>query len=793
MYFATVGSTSFMTPNTLNLSKDFALQNGNIDPEKQNMDDHRFNWFLINANCPPYLKGTYNEMRYFNRGLSDMYIDLNKDKYYDTSRWELPKMTSRVIVCNTSFAETVFLGVKYRLPSRFDGYQFAVYANFDDEKYIDLEYHVEVNELQKTIYLSINRYLDFSDLLRGGRNAITPLIDLSYFYFVRNGFNEYSEFLYTYHTAGIILAKDFTEAEKNTIQFDSVYPHDWKYKDPAGKEWICIRRDPASIVNFTDIFPAEGTEYAYAYVYKNIDYEGRTYTILTTTFKFVNIRYLREDYMWVDDLIVKFFDTKDIFLQYYDIELQKDVLLKSTTEDVVTLWGVKELRDENGLPYPFPMTEIGEVILNKSEKVDNEFPKKMMRLLLPTEMVESDYGTDPAIKHRIVPLSFKQSYFRITYYLRTGYDIDPSEPPAGDINVFTFSNFALPMWGYAPENSIVPSARQIPVYTRDQILQEFGLNEGQLKGYATSGYATGKNSHFIDLFDRNQVWSAIRGLFLSDLKIKYMSDDLVRSVLDDFTLPRLIDYTNMYPLSMINDSLDFRKQPSNHYVNITVFPEDKNLVIWNNFMEPKIYLIQRTKSAYFPLFKEVDLHEFQLNIYQNPTNPYQIFSMWDNRFGNVVLDSNHPTLPDILATGLWEEVTAPVSTLFIKNHDISMSVSVKVNGSVNVYDLLGSSFDDIETSTGDNTTYIQSIDKNVDDWIVDKYTSFLINNYYKLDSIYLLYPEAVVMAKEATSNALILNEYVPQRIDYEIDTKDVNIIYPKLREDSVLKIVYKRR
>jgi hypothetical protein len=820
MYFASVGSTSFMTPNTFNLAKDFGFQNGNPDPEKQSLDDYRYNWFLINGTCPDYLQKTYNELRYFNRGTSNKFIDTIIDYEQEKTRWEIPKITSRIMVCNESFAETVFLGVKYRLPSRFDGYQFAVYANFNDQKYNTLEYHFDVNDLQKTLYLSINRYLDFSDLIRGGKNQLRPLIDLSFFYYVRNGFNKYSDFLYAYNTAGIIIAED-VRADEN-INFRNYFnnyallqKNDWIHKDTVGNEWICIRRRQGSTTNFLELFEGEKAsertgilfDNLYAFVYRDITYQGRVYPTKTATFIFKDCIQIEADYMWVKDVQVLFYDTSDMFLQYYDIDLKQDVLLRINNPETITMYGVPSqttmllgISDIDNITkdHPFPYEEYVEVILNKQEVdagLESTFKTKMLRILLPVEMNINDDETIPSIDvipgayHRIKPLSFKEHYFKITYYLKSGYDINFKEPSqGGDVEVFTFKDFKVPIWDYTTPHE----QRKLSIYTRQDILDHFGLPENQARAIASSGYSTGGNKYTIDLFDRNQAWTIVRELFLHDLKIKFLSDELVRKLFDDFTVSKLIDYTSMNPIAVCEDTYDFLNLPTENYINLTVFPNDKNLVIWNHFLEPKIHLPQRIRTAYFPLFKEVNLHKFQLNKYQNG---YKLFNMFDERFGNVELDKNNPLVYNISSTGLWNEVTSPVSTLFVKNVDIEGTFVTSPGQPVNIFNIFMESYDHIEPYTGgNNEMYISSIDKNVDTWILNEYTKYILENFYKLDSLYQIYPEQLETTKDSTSSELLIKEYQPGRIDYEVDTKDTYIIYPNIKdENSTIKIIFKRK
>jgi hypothetical protein len=523
-------------------------------------------------------------------------------------------------------------------------------------------------------------------------------------------------------------------------------------------------------------FDPEKNHFQYAYVYRDITYDGKTYTVLTATFKFEEIIHLQEDYMWVKDVQVLFYDTSDMFLTFYDVDLKKDVFAKSMAE-TITIHGVLPVEAEDH-DVPFAYMESGEVLLNTSGGLTSQ----QIRLLLPVVAESGVNFSHPQKRfHRIEPISFKKHYFRITYHIPDGEHVETE--------VFHFKDFALPCWDYASPVSRTDGSLPVPmtIYTDQEILEKFGMNEEQLKSNSSFNYSTGKESLYVDLFDRNQVWKVIQDLFLSDLKVKYLSDDLVRKILNDYTLPKLIDWTSMNPISISNDTLDFRQQSTSQFINLTVFPEDKNLVIWQHFLEPKLYLIQRTKAAYFPLFKEVNLKDFQLLKYKNGE---KLMSMYDSRFGNIQLETAYNY--NISATGFWSEFTAPISTVFVKNHNVEMTIMVEPNEGIDTFKLFSQHFDVIEPIITDkNETYIGSIDKNIDEWIVDNYAKYLLDYYYKLDSLYLLAPESVQIVNNNAE--LIVAGYEPSKIDYTIDTKDTNIIYPKITESSTIKIVYKRR
>lgn len=300
MIFST-GSTSFLTPNTFTIDKSMYLQNGNIDINQLEIDFIKYNWFLIKGQCPKYLQNDIRSLRYF------------------TDR---PKLTSKLIR-NGDLCETVFLGVKYQLPEQYTDYEFATYLNFTDKRNGEISYKFEVYNSEKIVYLSINKYLDFGDLLYGGDEKNVPLLDLSFFYATTKSYNSTSDNIGSFLKSSLFLCHDFSV---NPIQFDTVTVYDWKYLSPVNNTWyiaLKLNQMPGYINNFREIFKSQPGE-QFFYFYSTFELDGQILNFASTTIKLLNVVEVTETILWCEDIQFQFFDTKQILLSKYNINTKTE-------------------------------------------------------------------------------------------------------------------------------------------------------------------------------------------------------------------------------------------------------------------------------------------------------------------------------------------------------------------------------------------------------------------------------------------------------------------------------------
>lgn len=147
MLFNMFGSGSCLVPTIVNIDKHFSVINGNVNYNLAELSSYAYHWFLIHGKCPEYLKNDIRSLRYFE---------------------SIPQLTSRIVRVNTFYCETMFLGVKYLLPLKYENWQFAVYLDPNNQLDIERNYRFEIDTVNHRLYLKIGYFVDYTDLIRGG-------------------------------------------------------------------------------------------------------------------------------------------------------------------------------------------------------------------------------------------------------------------------------------------------------------------------------------------------------------------------------------------------------------------------------------------------------------------------------------------------------------------------------------------------------------------------------------------------------------------------------------------------
>jgi hypothetical protein len=180
---------------------------------------------------------------------------------------------------------------------------------------------------------------------------------------------------------------------------------------------------------------------------------------------------------------------------------------------------------------------------------------------------------------------------------------------------------------------------------------------------------------------------------------------------------------------MVNNLIDFSDvnstpiQNSQELIKLTINDIDKNVVIWNLFNENKIQLINRFRGAYLP-YLPIAENEIDFQLPLNKINN-TLFNIYDKDFGGL----------NISATGIWYEVMGNIiSSFFCPEEDIIITVPFSTN--INYKDLINSSLVINQIIiTNINEEYIKKINANIDEYILDSFTEFLLSTYYVLDSV----------------------------------------------------------
>lgn len=412
------GITSYLTPNILNIDKHFLQNNGNIDLNNGNDDELRYSWFLIKGVTPNYLINDVRALRYF-----------------ETE----PKLTSKLVIKNSEYCETIFLGVKYQLPIEYVNYSFAIYLDFNDMQYNDLKYKANIDNINKTIYLSINKYLDFVDLLRGGDENAEPLMDLSFFTNVFKSYNINSTYNYSFKSGGVKLCD--TSAN---IFFNLGIVNDWKVQDSFGDWHIALTRENAvfgGITNdFTLLFPQTGD--AIFYVYSKITINTVEYEYLSLEITLKAISECKQNYIWCKDIEFKFFDTNDLFLKKYNQQLNVEEIFHLEPATIIS-----STDSSNNIFGDFKQITTIQIGQNQ----------ELFELMLPSKI-----------------LKFKEYYFEINYNITE----DASGNKTLTKTVFKFPEFfmlnatdndIINQFDYYPDNDLTIYNQKITIFDRNQI------------------------------------------------------------------------------------------------------------------------------------------------------------------------------------------------------------------------------------------------------------------------------------------------------------------------------------
>lgn len=255
--------------------------------------------------------------------------------------------------------------------------------------------------------------------------------------------------------------------------------------------------------------------------------------------------------------------------------------------------------------------------------------------------------------------------------------------------------------------------------------RNLNLNQEIIDKYKNQLLADTTNHYkFIDLFNVNQLWFLVKQLLLKQCTFKYNSKEQMSTLFDNFTITRLSEFTKSNSIKI--DGTD-------EYVKLIIPDIDSNYSIHVDTNNVGVLNLKRIRTAYFPHFVECSPFEFQLKQNQSYNT---LWSMYDNHFGdNHILNTNG--LSNVSATGIWEETTGFVSTLFCLDNQFSFNCEC-VNGKIisDIYrKLLLVQIKSEYKIHGNNAAFISSINPNVEQYIKDSFLSFLFNKYYRIDSI----------------------------------------------------------
>lgn len=689
MKFGSFGFTSFLTPNLFNIDLNFYENNSNVNFEQEELDKIRFHWFLIKSKCPEYLK-------------TDEY-HLSRLRYFT----DKPLVSSKLIDTG-SHCETIFMGVKYTLPRKYNNFLFSVYLDYntipeesivDDDTYDMNGYSFIVNNDDKTIYLRINKYLDFIDLLRDGKLSNQPFIDLSFFYSARQSYNTKSDLILTFKSGGLLICDDTIPTIINGTE-----TKDWKKKiiTPDGEKWlICLKR--STLVNtspLTDLIPQNGDVIFYVYSkHKNISYQSMS-------LKLTGIQYVGTDYVWCEDIDINFFDTKKLILQ------EENEIFKLSSDN--------ELLIEDST-Y---------IEINNTNITDSDLDNTYL-----TVLIGSDNKVFKILNTKKV-FSLKENYIEkikdITFLSDGSTTIEE--------NIFKFPEFVGDITEWETFNfdlDNTTSHQKITLFDRNQLwflIRNIVALELKFKHNTESQTIKIINelllSNLYEFSNLNSIGIENSNEFI---KLQVVANDFniviwnMKKIDNSYSnsLCKLARYSgpNIPILDELKNISDFQllKHDKNQILNIF----DKN------YGSNKLYELENIKNKF-------GYNNFHTNLESEQSNSVNLISQ-KNKF-------------DINSLGLWNEITGNiVSSLFIKTDNIITTIK---NSNTNVYnslDLFKTNVNGNKNITVNqniidqlmynnlfidkNKNYISKFNYNTEEYIYNTGIEWLLNNFYYLSEL----------------------------------------------------------
>lgn len=690
MMFNSVGSTSMITPNILNLDKHLYVNNGNTDLNLDDTDQLSFHWFLIRANnCWEILeeeKDTLTNEEYEDGKLVSL-------RYFRVG--EKPKITSRIIRVNDDFCETIFLGIKYRFPLKYESFQFAVYLDIDNQLDTDINYKFIVDDINSELYLRIGYYMDFCDFIRLADETHPAIMDLAFLYNVRNSYNKQSTFLSGFVSGGVELCND-----EILVMFEGKQTTDWKKISSSDKKYyVCLKNSPLTEpVDFRNLFKEDSeqttetiSQYQDFYMYSTINYRGINYTYVSLVIKALHIKEVGENYVWCEDIKLRFFDTREMFIQKY----------VPGSKPAIEEW------------FNTPITP--DRIIRTEDKTTNLFGDYVKIATVRVERtIEESTILVPEVFELLLPakeLSLKENYFEITKTIRESDKGNGTKETFFDS--FKFKEFLKPDWD---------------VY---DLIEQFEIDS--FDEYTEISKIT--------LFDRNQLWYFIKDYMRYDVRFKYVSEEQIRLGVNNLLSSNLKDYCKLrsLPILKLNDVEDLENKNMFGFIKLDVVENDYNSVIWNiitsNGYENKIFNINRYKAPYLPYLRKHGFNRDKSIGFKNGVVDFQkLIYRKNNRLHNIY-DPDFAG-DKISATGLWDEVSGNVvSSLFCREEDIKITIPFAVD--INIYQLFISqiNLDEALINNSYNEDYISKIDENIEEYIMKSYGDYLLKNFYVFSNV----------------------------------------------------------
>jgi hypothetical protein len=490
------GHTAFLSPNIMNYDLQFGRQNGLYDANSYvdvNIEQFPFAWFLIKGECPQYLQRDVRKLRYF--------PDVNPSK---------PQLYSHMIEVTDFHCETVFLGIRYRLPITYRDYKFAAYLNPNNSNDTNTSYNFEIDILNKTIHLIINRYVDFSDLIRFGNVDRKPLLDLSLFYNIKTTVNTSQKLQTLFTDIGYKIGNANLLSDMNNVRFDngSLVNH-WIFNNQSQSSndtdfYFLVNRSKTDY-NFKQIYVDGSSPEAHYYVYINVfnelgEIEKKSVKLFTVVFE--NITSINDQYFWCKDIVYELYP-ENMYLWIDPLtDLDDDGKAVFTKIENYTYDPTFNIPQNFQNKYKQYFTSVND---------DGSLRMQVMKFLLEVTDENSVF------------ISLRNQYFRLIYYPEIVNDFTEDTTPIKKL--FFFKNDDInPYYNTSEKIFYNQTATPLDVET---LVRSYGLDTTSLNE--------------LDLFSTNAVWSMLRNM-TKELSTNILSTIQVENILREFSIGNFLNF-----------------------------------------------------------------------------------------------------------------------------------------------------------------------------------------------------------------------------------------------------------
>lgn len=645
LMFNMCGSTCFITPYILNTHKNFYETAGslNYDFLNKSRDVYRFNWFLIKS------------LDYYNLKPNN---DVRHLRYFGVGEYQKPRLTSRLSKISSDKCETTFLGVKYQLPIEFRDWQFCVVydPSFKDDA-IDVNYKVEANVDEQTVYLIINKYMKYNDFFGDEENK---LIDISFLLNVSESMNTSEPHPQSAIKIGFHMTSEITS-------FDSV-----------GK--ILIKNN--SNINYNLYFyEGQDVEFSYPIRLKTGENSWEDTQLFNVVLK--NVTDLTQNTMYCDDIIITLYPEKIYKYDggYYGNPIEK--------EEYYTFADESE-RD----------------LIDRFYQIITEIDPENKHLFYSYNDIP-----DNAPDYKSYEISFKKNYYRINYN------------PDGSVEIKLFPEFYKDFTGFSDEEII------------DWFEDKTNISN-DTEGLIS--YRNIEHDHVVsyDIFHSNLVMSGIK-LLCQDIHCTTANLASVRTDIEQLSLNNFINHSLQNPLELYYKNRNGEITNSGTIKITPIYPIE-NTVLWideNN--DTTHFSIKRFNGQYNVYLQGIKSKDYEI---QFQTKPFRVnnrlFSMYDQEFGKYL---GITTNDNVTATGIWKEIEGNLlSTLFTKTNDITRIETCESN-EIDYKDIIKKY---VKTLTANNYIiktnnehYLSTLTINVNEYIHDRYSLYLLEHQYELVEI----------------------------------------------------------